>query len=870
MKKLLLFLLLFCAVATTAHADHITGGEMSYTYQGFSNGLHHYAVTYKLYMRCNSGRMFPAVNVVSLFDKVTGARINDISVPLANQTTISLPDGGPCIANAPVVCFEIAHYYFTVDVPPSANGYVLASEVNYRIRGINNVASNQVGAAYTCEFPGTLSRSDAQHNNSALFTGSDLVIVCAGQQFTYSFGATDSDGDELRYSFCDAYASTTSGNVAQPAGGPPFSALPYASGYDGTSPLGNAVTINPLTGLITGIAPDFGIYVVTVCVEEIRGGIVIARQRKDIQLNVADCTITDALLQDDYMLCRSSTTLQARNLNQSPLINTTKWTIRDASGTVIYSTNTTEITYTFATPGRYTLELIVNEGQECEDETAAPVFVFPGFQPAFTIDGICIAAPTSFTDRTTSATGIVNSWSWDFGEPSSMLDVSSQRNPLYQYPGTGSKRVVLTVTNDVGCRDTAIRFVTIIDRPPVGLAFNDTLICTGDRLLLRASGPTPTTTYAWSPPVNLINTSSATPTAFPVTTTKYYVDITTDGCFNRDSVLVRVVDHVSLSIQQDTIICSGDTIRLRVISDGLHFTWTPTAQVLDPTAKNPRVVTPATSTYTVRAVIGGCDATASTDVTAVPYPTAFAGKDTTICYNSTAFLHATTDGNSWQWTPVAAFSSNTTLNPVIHPLTTSSYIFTAFDNTRGCPKPGRDTIEVTVLPRITPFAGNDTAVVIGQPLQFQAYGGTRYLWSPATDLSAANIDNPVARYREVSNGIRYKVLVYNQAACVDSAFLTVKVFATLPSIFVPTAFSPNNDGRNDVLRAIAVGMQRFDYFSVYNRWGQLVFTTSNSSKGWDGRINGQLQSNGVFVWMVKAVDYTGLPYFRKGTVTLIQ
>ena len=129
---------------------------------------------------------------------------------------------------------------------------------------------------------------------------------------------------------------------------------------------------------------------------------------------------------------------------------------------------------------------------------------------------------------------------------------------------------------------------------------------------------------------------------------------------------------------------------------------------------------------------------------------------------------------------------------------------------------------------------------------------------------------PVVRFNEPSEGLRYTVFVYNEAGCVDSAFVKIKVFATLPSVFVPNAFTPNNDGKNDVLRPIAAGMKNIEYFSVYNRWGRLMFTTSNERKGWDGSVNGTPQDPGTFVWMVKAIDYKGAQYFKKGTVTLLR
>jgi gliding motility-associated-like protein len=144
------------------------------------------------------------------------------------------------------------------------------------------------------------------------------------------------------------------------------------------------------------------------------------------------------------------------------------------------------------------------------------------------------------------------------------------------------------------------------------------------------------------------------------------------------------------------------------------------------------------------------------------------------------------------------------------------------------------------------------------------------LWTPSFGLSANDIANPVAKFNEPSNGIRYILQAYNDAGCVDTASINIKVFNTGPSVFIPTAFSPNNDGLNDILRPIAVGIKQMDFFSIFNRWGQLVFTTKINGKGWDGTINGTYQSPGTYVWMVKAVDYNNNPYLQKGTVVLVK
>ena len=100
---------------------------------------------------------------------------------------------------------------------------------------------------------------------------------------------------------------------------------------------------------------------------------------------------------------------------------------------------------------------------------------------------------------------------------------------------------------------------------------------------------------------------------------------------------------------------------------------------------------------------------------------------------------------------------------------------------------------------------------------------------------------------------------------------TIKVRTYVgPYVYVPSAFTPNGDGTNDVLRPILVGMKRFEFFRVYNRYGQLMFSTSREGEGWDGMFKGKRQGLGTFVWMVDAVDYKGNHYFRKGTTTIVQ
>jgi gliding motility-associated-like protein len=868
-KTFCLYIILFSLV-NTASADHITGGEIFYTLKSISANQYTYAVTVKMYMDCNSYREFYNPTYVSVFDKSNGARVRDLYVPLTNIEVINLTGNDECITNPPKVCHRIGYYIFDLTLPASPNGYVLTTEVFFRVNNMRNLTPGyeNIGATYTAEIPGTFILPTGPKNNSAKFVGNDLVIICAGNEFEYSFAAEDKDGDKLSYSLCNAYRSDNFmfGVDATPPAAPPYSAVPYSPEYSGARPFGGNVTINGATGLINGIAPSPGTYVITVCVEEWRDEKFIATQRKDLQINVASCSFTSASLEDTYLLCDNTKTIAIENLSTSPLIESYKWLITDQSGATIYTATSPSVNYTFNDTGLYNIHLDVNPNAKCMDSTNSIIRVYPGFVTDFSYSGICLNKSTQFTDATSSVYGAINSWHWNFTGDVLSDAVSTLQNPVHAYTSKGNKSVSLIATDSKGCIDTVYKTIEIFDKPPVLLAFGDTLICKPDTLQLIATG---NGIYSWSPANSIINPGSSSPTVIPQKSATYYVDLDLDGCTNRDSVTVNVVDHVTLQAMKDTIICSGDPIQLTIASDGLKYIWSPASQLNDATIQQPLAVTNTDTKYMVTASIGNCIAKEEINVKTIPYPLALAGQDTIICFGTAAFLNGTTNGSSFSWSPPTNVSNINALNTTAVPVGSTTYIFTAYD-TKGCPKPGIDSVSVTVLPEIFAYAGHDTAVVINQPLQLNGSGGTAYQWVPSTGLSSSAIPDPVALFYYPSDGNRYKLLVTNQAGCTDSAFVTVKVYKTLPSVFVPSGFTPNRDGKNDILRPILAGMERIEIFSVYNRLGQLVFSTSETGRGWDGTVAGILQNTGTFVWMVKAIDYSGKPYFKKGTVTLIR
>jgi len=89
-------------------------------------------------------------------------------------------------------------------------------------------------------------------------------------------------------------------------------------------------------------------------------------------------------------------------------------------------------------------------------------------------------------------------------------------------------------------------------------------------------------------------------------------------------------------------------------------------------------------------------------------------------------------------------------------------------------------------------------------------------------------------------------------------------------IYVPNAFSPNGNGRNDYLHPLLRGIKHLNYFRIYNRWGQLLFESREDGKGWDGRVAGKLQDQQVVVWLVEGIGIDNQIYLRKGTTVLVR
>ncbi len=343
-----------------------------------------------------------------------------------------------------------------------------------------------------------------------------------------------------------------------------------------------------------------------------------------------------------------------------------------------------------------------------------------------------------------------------------------------------------------------------------------------------------------------------------------------NGCTNSQNVTVPLNNIVILDAPADTTICEGTSYLFRTISNADSFLWTPSTFLDNSSIRTPLASPVVTTLYKVIATTGICTRTDSTTIKVNPAPVADAGADLSVCFGKIYQLNGS-GGINYQWFPSTYFTTNSNIaSPSAKAKNNITYFLTV-TNAFGCNSITPDAVDVKVIPVVKIFAGNDSIAAINQPVQLKVFeksnaGVTQYTWSPGNFLDNAGSATPIAI---LPYDYHYIVTGTTAEGCEGSDDILIKVYKG-PEIYVPSGFTPNKDGLNDLLMAIPVGIKEFRYFRIYNRWGQMVFSTRNPSTGWDGKINGIEQPTGTFVWMVEAIDYKGNLVSRKGVVTIVR
>ncbi|HOZ70212.1 MAG TPA: gliding motility-associated C-terminal domain-containing protein [Chitinophagaceae bacterium] len=401
-----------------------------------------------------------------------------------------------------------------------------------------------------------------------------------------------------------------------------------------------------------------------------------------------------------------------------------------------------------------------------------------------------------------------------------------------------------------------------VDKPAIISSANQT-ICAGKSVQLNRTGGT---SYTWTPATGLSGTAIANPVASPLVTTEYYVTGTNaNNCTGKDTVLITVNPLPVITVTADTSICENTSIQLSA-SGGSTYSWSPTGTLNDASLPNP-IASPTLNTK-YRVVVTSADGCINSDSVQVDIRTVnrfFADPAGAICLNNSRQLNAG-GGDTYSWVPVGSLSNASLPNPIARPAVTTLYTVTITDTVCRTSANLSTTVTVNPLPVVTASKSNDIDCT-SNISTLNATGAVSYSWSPGTGLSNTIIADPAANPADTT---KYIVTGTDNNGCTNKDSVTVNVSATGKSQYLmPTAFTPNGDGINDCYGIRYWGAIQDLDFSIYNRWGELIFHTTSPSICWDGTYKGVKQDAAVFVYVVRAVTLCGEAY-RKGTFALIR
>ena len=417
-------------------------------------------------------------------------------------------------------------------------------------------------------------------------------------------------------------------------------------------------------------------------------------------------------------------------------------------------------------------------------------------------------------------------------------------------------------TNASGCKDTTTVDLTI-NPLPLASAGNDQSICIGNSAQLNASGGV---SYVWSPSIVLSSAIISNPIATPVYTTTFVVVVGNQfGCFSNDTSVVEVNPLPIIDAGPSKLICYPNSTNL-VGSGANAYQWSPALYLNDSTIQSPLCTPEVNFTYTVIGTDNfGCSASDTVSVKVMKPFQIVASGDATICYNDFVQLNAA-GGNNYLWTPSDGLDNPYIPNPVASPSNSTTYMVYSTD---GVCFSSSDTVVITINPLPQIYAGADAEILYGQTYQLNAYtnGGT-IQWEPPTFLNCTNCQFPIASH--VNIPITYVLTVTDSMGCKAEDYVKINLACSEDLVYVPDAFTPNGDNKNDIFRIRTYGLSEVKAFRVFNRWGEMVFETYDVNEGWDGKWQGQLCHPAVYVWYIQGTCANGVELLKKGNVTLIR
>ncbi len=440
-------------------------------------------------------------------------------------------------------------------------------------------------------------------------------------------------------------------------------------------------------------------------------------------------------------------------------------------------------------------------------------------------------------------------YNWNFGDG----NTSTLFAPSHTYTLAGTYQVRLISNNNATCNIFDTTYISVVVLPPLILTpIPSVNICFGDSVSLNLTAPAGST-FTWSPNAFINSVTFQQPNVSPPTDTLYKVAVTKNGCTAYDSVNVFVFKNETKIVFDSSHICLDDTVKLYASAVNSSYQWSS-----GQTSSSINVLTHGWY-YLTTFDANNCKAIDSIKVDSL-HRVPIDSYTMAICSSEKMQLLAPIGNYIYWWTPIYKISAPTTFNPFVNPEINTTYSLTLYNG----PCKSQATYDVIVYPiptlTVTPKISE---VLPGEPVTIMSLSDTNSVWYPNYNLSCNECNQTMAA-PDVNTV--YYAIVTNKFGCKKMDSVTVNV---IPTIYVPNCFTPNQDLVNDVFKPEFSGYIEMELM-IFDRWGELIFKTSELYGGWNGKKKDVNCEMGVYTYKLTATDYKNHIVEKVGHVTLLR
>ncbi|WP_080059995.1 gliding motility-associated C-terminal domain-containing protein [Spirosoma aerolatum] len=727
--------------------------------------------------------------ILRIYRKQNPVLIQKVQVPL--QETLPLTFDNVACATLRQLSFTQARYYATYQFNPSVyndpGGYYMVWERccrNDALTNVNTTLLTGVAMAFYLEFPPMTRSGVTVTNSSPVFKFPNGDYICINNPFTFDVGATDADGDQLRYSLVtplNGYTTSTAPTDFDDSPKASYPTITWAPGYSLSNiiPGNPPLTINPTTGQLTVRASKEGLFLFTVQCEEFRNGERIGVVRRDFQLPVVDCS-----------------------KNTPPAA------------------------------------VVLANGKEASD------LVWCGSQPL-------VLSVEANSD-----------WAYQWQKDGENIRGATSDTLQVRVPGmyTVVKSLANSCANDTTSQAVKVTYVTA---PAVKIGITSPEpYCTGDTIRLEAAGQS-NYQYQWQQDGKDID--GARQAILGVYQSGVYSVLAKPAnavCDGTDTARITINPKPDATIKAPRLsFCADDSTTLTVNRQiGDRYLWQRNGAKLSDTTALLTVRQSGTYQVTVMASTGCAALSAPINVNRYERPTVLFDSIPPICANSSNVV--TLRGQPVGGTFDGPGVSGTRFDPKSVGAGTYQLTYTVVSDT-VCQTRTSQRVEVVASPnvsgqtRYTMTRGGSVQLLTqaDQPIR-------TYQWEPPTSLDQPTVASPTASPAETTT---YQVTVTSAEGC--TTIFSVLVDVSTP-LYIPTAFSPNADGNNDVWLLSNISAFPQCEVSVFNRWGELIFYSKGYAQPWDGTYKQQLVQTGVYTYQIKTGN-DPLAHIYRGQLTVL-